>query len=295
MSHGLHRPHGSASDLPAWRIVLPPKGRFTGLTSACLLRWWMPPLPPGLPVFAATSYDDHRPQRAGLRVTRHPKLAPRIDIGGLPSDPPAEVLLSCARDLGLLDLIVLADAALHSADVTRAEVEAAAGQRRRGAPRLRRALDLADGRSESAWETLLRVLHVMCDVDVEPQVAMYADGGDFLGRADLWVCGTNAIHEYDGEHHLTRHQQRVDLRRARRLGNEEWLRRGYTSSDVLQQAVTIIRDADLSLGREHRPSRIRAWHHLLKDSLFTSSGQERLRTRLNLAGPTTATHGTRSA
>jgi hypothetical protein len=108
------------------------------------------------------------------------------------------------------------------------------------------------------------------------------------------VRGTNALHEYDGEHHLNRQQQRLDLRRARRLGNDEWLRRGYTSNDVLQQAVTILRDADLSLGREHRPSRIRAWHSLLKDSLFTSSGQERLRTRLNLAGPATV-RGVRSA
>ncbi len=295
MSHGLHRPRGSLSDLPAWSMVLPANGRFTGLTSAGLLRWWLPPLPQGLPVFAATTYGDQRPQRAGLWVTRHRELAHPVEVDGMPSDPPADVLLACARNLGVLDLVVLTDSALHRADVTRLELEKAAAQRRRGAPKLRRALELADARSESAWETLLRVLHGSCSIEVEPQVALYDDDGQFLGRADLWLRGTNALHEYDGHHHLSRGKQRIDLRRARRLNNDDWLRRGYTSNDVLNQAVAILRDADLSLGREHRPSRIRAWHQLLKESLFTASGQERLRTRLHLGAPGAGVHGARSA
>jgi len=195
------------------------------------------------------------------------------------------VLLACARDLGLLDVVVLLDSALHLDHCTRGDVVKAAARRRRGAPRLRAALDLADRRAESAWETLLRILHVTCEIDVEPQHTLCDEEGMFLGRADLWVRGTNALHEYDGQHHLTPRQQRLDLRRARRLGNEDWLRRGYTSMDVLQQAVTILRDADLSLGREHRPTRVRAWHALLKDSLLTPSGQERLRVRLHLSRP----------
>ena len=261
------------------------------------MRWWMPPLPHGLPVFAATLYGDVKPQRAGLCMTRHRHLPEAVDIDGLPSDPPAQVLLACARHLGLLDVVVLCDAALHNGDCGQQELEEAAAQRRRGAPNLRRALGLIDARSESAWETLLRVMHVVCGIEVEPQYDLFDQYGGFLGRADLWLRGTNALHEYDGEHHLSRQQQRLDLRRARRLGNDQWQRRGYTSHDVLQQAVTILRDADLSLGREHRPARIRAWHMLLKDSLFSSSGQERLRLRLGLASPSTAAsaRGTRIA
>jgi len=206
-------------------------------------------------------------------------------VNGLRLDPPTEVLLACARDLALLDLVVVLDAALHLGNCNRKDVTAAALRRRRGAPRLRAALALADARSESPWETLLRLLHVSCDVEVVPQVSVYDDLGGFLGRADLWLRGTNAIHEYDGAHHLDSRQQRLDLRRARRLGNENWVRRGYTSVDVLQQGVGILRDADLSLGREHRPARIRRWHQLLNESAFTANGQERLRQRLNLAGP----------
>lgn len=295
VSHGLHRPRDSTSELPAWELVLPPSGRFTGLTAAGLLGWSLPPMPQGLPVFAAMSKSEARRQRKGLVVCRHAELAGPVIHDGLRVDPPAEVLLACARDLGLLDLIVLTDSALHDRHCNREELSGAAGRRRRGAPLLRRALQLADARSESAWETLLRVLHVTCDVEVEPQITLHDQHGLFLGRADLWVRGTNALHEYDGQHHLTRRQQRVDLRRARRLGNEEWLRRGYTSTDLLHQGVTILRDADLSLGREHRPARIRTWHALLRDSLFTATGQERLRLRFNLTGPSGASTRSRTA
>jgi hypothetical protein len=231
------------------------------------------------------SQADSRPQRRGLVVHRHRSIAGPVLVEGLRLDRPTEILLACARDLALLDLVVVLDAALHVGACTRGEVSAAGSQRRRGAPRLRAALALADTRSESSWETLLRLLHVSCEIDVVPQTSLYDDRGGFLGRADLWLRGTNALHEYDGAHHLDRQQQRLDLRRARRLGNEEWVRRGYTSADVLQQGVGILRDADLSLGREHRPARIRKWHQLLKESAFTATGQERLRQRLNLAGP----------
>ncbi len=56
--------------------------------------------------------------------------------------------------------------------------------------------------------------------------------------------------------------------------------------DVLTQGVGILRDADASLGRPHRPERIRAWHVLLGQSLFTPAGTARLRTRLGLAPAT---------
>jgi hypothetical protein len=282
VSHGLHRPADLASDLSGWRLVLPASGRFTHLTGAGLHGWWLPPLPEGLPVFAAIADAESRPQRRGLRVARHPAVAEPVDFGGLPCDSAPEVLLACSRDLGLLDVVVLIDAALHLGSCSTDELMRVAAQRRRGAPRLRQALTLADGRSESPWETLLRLLHHSCDVPVEPQWELF-DGEVLVARADLWVRGTNALHEYDGEAHLTRRRQRKDLARARRIGNHTWIRRGYTSVEVLHQAVGILRDADLSLGREHRPGRIRAWHALLADSLFTPSGRERLVRRLNLA------------
>ena len=109
--------------------------------------------------------------------------------------------------------------------------------------------------------------------------------GNFVARGDLWLVGTTTLHEYDGAHHLTRVGQRRDLARGRRVAGVEWVRRGYTSVEVLHQGVAILREADLAVGRAHRPERIRAWHDLLRDSLFTAAGTARFRARLGLDRP----------
>jgi hypothetical protein len=204
-------------------------------------------------------------------------------VDGIPLASPAETLWSCARDLGLLDLIVLIDAALQLGSCTLEELVEVAARRRYGTPRLRRAIPLADGRSESAWETLLRILHVVCNVPVEPQFVLRDESGGFVARGDLRILGTTTLHEYDGGEHRKKHRQRKDLARERRIGNVVWTRRGYTDVEVLHQAVSILRDADRSLGRPHRPDRVRAWHALLADSLFTPSGTARARRRWGLS------------
>ncbi len=135
-----------------------------------------------------------------------------------------------------------------------------------------RALTLCDGRSESPWESLLRVLHVLCGIPVEPQLILLDEDGGFVARGDLWLKGTTTLHEYDGGEHRKKQRQRKDLARERRIGNTEWTRRGYTDVEVLSQGIAILRDADRSLGRPHRPERIRPWHDLLAQSLFTPSG-----------------------
>jgi hypothetical protein len=282
VARGLHRPRDGWSDLDAWSLVLPEGGRFTHLTAARALGWWLPPTPADLPVLVAIGPDELRPRRPGLRVRRTEPTRTPVVIDGLPIDHPADVLLDCARDLSLLDLVVLADSAVRSGACTLSDLRSTAARRRRGAPLLRRALDLVDARSESPYESLLRVLHVVCEVDVEPQHVIRDERGDFVARADLWLVGTTSVHEYDGADHLDVRQQRHDLARSRRLGNHTWVRRGYTAHDVLRKPVTILRDADLSLGRVHRPERIRPWHRMLAESLFTGAGTARVRGRLGL-------------
>jgi hypothetical protein len=205
-------------------------------------------------------------------------------LDGVPLVFVAEAILACAVHLRLLDLIVLCDAALHLRLCTLAELKAAAALQRRGAPMLRRALRYVDGRSQSAWETLLRILHVVCNVPVEPQAIITAPDGTFVAQGDLLIVGTRTLHEYDGGDHLPRPQQRKDLKRHRRLDRVEFTRHGYTSYDVLHQAVGILRDADEALDRPHRPERIRKWHALLADSLFTPSGTQRFLDRLDASG-----------
>jgi hypothetical protein len=264
--------------LRGWQLLLPGHGCFTHLTAAAARGWWLPPLPRELPVFVSIGQNDPRPLRAGVRSIRLARPCEPDVVDGVRLAQPIEILLACATHLGLVDLVVLLDGATYAGDVSLPElaVELASTRRgRRGVASLRAALDLADDRSESPWETLLRLLHVVCGIEVKSQYVLTGGTGQ-LARADLWLVGTRSLHEYDGEVHLPRKAQRKDLRRLRRITGVEWVRRGYTSDDVLHRAVTILRDADSAVGREHRPERVREWHELLRGSLFTPAGSKRL-------------------
>jgi hypothetical protein len=266
--------------LRAWQLALPFWSSFTGLTAAQLRGWWLPPLP-DLPLFVASGRSD-RISRRGLHVCRHDVLPGWELVDEVRVTSAAEVLLACARDLGLLDVVVLGDAALHAGDVTSAELVAVSRQRRRGSPLLRRAIPQMDGRAESIYEGLLRILHRSCGVPVEPQYVVLDAFGHTVAQADLRIVGTNRLPEYDGADHLARRRQRRDLRRAGRISDVGFERRGYTMEDVLFASISILRDADRAMGRPHQPARIEAWHALLRDSLFSGAGRQRLLCRLGL-------------
>lgn len=284
VGHGLHAPAdaGPRARLAAWQLLLPGHGCFTHLTGAGLRGWWLPQVPEGLPTFVALRPDDPRPQRKGIRSlrTRGTQLHDEIDHLRVASSP--EIVLACARDLSLLDLVVVIDAALHAEDLNVDGLGSAARARRRGAPAVRAALPWVDGRSESAWETALRVFHRACGIEVEPQHEVRNEHGAVVARGDLWLVGTRTFHEYDGDDHLERRRQVKDLRRMRHLDAEDWSRRGFTSEDLVGRSIGILRDADRTLGRRHDPERIKSWYALLRESCFTPAGRRRLLARLKL-------------
>jgi hypothetical protein len=267
------------ADLGAWQEVLPAEGCFTHLTGADVLGLWMPPVPEGMPVHACIPRDLERSRRRGLQVSRVSARIGSTLVGGVRVAPPAEVLLACARDLGLLDLVVLLDSALHAELVTATEVDALAAGRRRGTPALRRALRLADGRAESPWESLLRMFHVLSGIPVEPQHDVRDERGAFVARGDLWLEGTRTLHEYDGAVHRDARAHRQDLMRERRLANLRWVRRGYTAQDLLHRGHVILREASADLDRPYDPRRMDPWSAALRESLFTSDGRSRLARR----------------
>lgn len=284
VAHGAYR---AATDIPlahlrAWQLVLPDTAAFTHLTGAMVRGWWLPPMPADVPVFVGMSNDDARPRRPGLVVCRHTKPGASSEVAGLRVAEAPEILLAAGRDLGLLDLVVLADAALHLGHCTAAELSRAASQRRRGAPALRRALDYVDAHSESAWESVLRLLHQVCDVPVEPQYKVRDSDGILRARADLRITGTRRLAEYDGDAHRDPRQHAKDLTRERQLQDLGWQRYGYSSGVLLHNGLSVLRNADTVMGRVHRPARIRAWYRLLAESLLTPAGTARLRTRWGL-------------
>jgi very-short-patch-repair endonuclease len=252
--------------------VLPTCAAFTSLTAAELSGWWLPETVPH-PVFAAVPIGERYPERKGLLVSRHPRPVPTVTVKGFRLT--AETLLAAARDLGVLDLVILGDSALRTGDCTLEELQATATQQRRGARRLRAVLPLLDKRSESPWESVMRVLHRAAGIDVEPQKEIFDQWGRFVARADLWLVGTRRIHEYDGDQHRERQTHRSDLARDRRLVEIDCQRMGFTSAQLLHEGARIIASADRLLGRRWDPARLAAWEALLNDSLFRPAGRAR--------------------
>jgi hypothetical protein len=114
------------------------------------------------PFVRATHAHTTRPVRQPPPFPRAPRAAIRHRL-----TTAAETLLAAARDLGVLDLVLMGDSALRLGHCTLEELVETAAQRRRGAPKLRRAIGMLDSRSESPWESIMRVLHRAADIPVE--------------------------------------------------------------------------------------------------------------------------------
>lgn len=296
VTYGVHRPISTPvptdhppvwgeGDLAGWQLLMTEVGCFTGLTALEVQGVPLPPIPVECPVFMAMAKDDPRPMRAGVHTSRHVHPVAYDVVRGLRVAVVPEALTAAARWVGLVDLVALVDAALYLGLVSLGELEVIAMSRRPGSRRLRNALSLVDGRAESLWESLLRLLHVVCDIEVEPQWTLIDVNGVFVARADLWLVGTDALHEFDGDEHEKAPRRVGDRRRDRRVDREGFVRRGYTAGDVLHRAVSVLEDADRSLGRMHDPLRIRAWHRLLQESLFTPAGRTAFLQRVPMAPP----------
>jgi hypothetical protein len=289
VSHGLFLPSGEEVDphaegewhreLAAWRLVLPTGAAYTHLTGARLRNWQLPRLPEQVPVFAAVDRMDSRPRRAGLVCSRLERARPVEILHGLPVEPAEEILLRAARDLGLVDLLVLTDSARRHGDVDEQVMEELLTSRRPGVRLLRRAWELSTPKAESAGETLLRLFDHTMDVDVEPQAELFDEAGNMVGQADLLVVGTMLLHEYDGAHHREKGQQRTDLRRGRGLAQTSYDRRGFTLDDLLNHPAVAMHELDRDLGRRHDLRRLQRWRRLVEQSMYSEAGRRRLANR----------------
>jgi hypothetical protein len=266
-------------DLRAWLLVLPNDAAFTHITAAFLRGWWLPRLPQFVPVFAAAGLRSTTPRRAGLICSRLDRESRTSSARGLPVDAAAEVLLRASRDLALIDLVVMVDSALRARHITLVELAQICETKRPGVRLLRLAVSLANARSESAWETILRLFHVAVEIDVRPQTDLYDTDGRWLARADLWLPGTPFLHEYDGRHHDRADQRAGDLRRMRVLSDGKFVRRGYVADDLLNHSLALLQEMDRELARPHRPDRIQVWRRWVADSSYSAAGRLRLRNR----------------
>ncbi len=287
VSHGLglvKKPDLTAEqewhrELRAYQLVLPPGAVFTHVTGARLLRWQLPKLPEQVPVFAAVTGDAARPRRHGLICSRLVERGASTSRHGLPVDSPEEILLRAARDLALLDLMIMLESALRLHHINRHRMARLLGSGRPGVRMLREAWRRSTGKSDSAGETLLQAFHVAMDVPFRPQAEIHNDNGQLIATADLHVLGTNFLHEYDGEHHRRKDQQKTDLRRERGLADSSYVRKGFVLDDLLNHPVVVMHEIDKALGRPHDLGRLRRWRSLVDNSLYSERGRERVMNR----------------
>lgn len=293
---GLYVPSAVEVDLvgrcSALQRILPTGAVYAEFTAAALHGWWLPPLPDSTPICTAVPPHRQPPRRPGIRGRRVAVGPDEVcTVSGLPVTSPIRTLLDLAAVASTVDLVVVLDSALRSGHCTEEDLRAVARERigARGIRTLRRAVVLANRRGESPWETVLRLLHVLADLpNVRPQVDLTDATGGWIARADLWLVGTQRIHEFDGGVHRDRDQHGRDLAREKRLSRCGYERYGYTAREIRTRPITVIRDAENAFGLEPDPRRLRRWLREFQPSLFSPAGQQRLVRRWRLgpgAGP----------
>ena len=137
----------------------------------------------------------------GLRV--HPELpdsVARLRDGDRVVHPAMAIVQSAAL-AGITVGVAAADAALHTRQVTKGDLEIALRIARLGPGRAdaRAAIDLADGSAESPGESWTRVTIGSLGLPkVDPQVVIRDTLGRFVGRVDFLLRAERTIVEFDG-------------------------------------------------------------------------------------------------
>ncbi|MET0820665.1 MAG: hypothetical protein ABWY58_06850 [Aeromicrobium sp.] len=265
----------------AIQLVLPDDAVFTHLTSAAPRGWRLPQVNE-VPIIAVTDGDWAHLDRRGVYVRRcDVPRHHRSRLSGVRIASPEWTIVELAEDLGLIDLVAVIDGALHDGDTTVDRLADAIVPGRRGARTMRRALALADPLSESFWESVLRMTHQLCGVPVRSQVEVHDPLGRFVARTDLQIVGTARHPEYDGGEHRLRERHRRDLERDKGLARMGQERYGYTSVELVDTPLLVVRDAEDALGWPHDMARAKPWLHELERSSVSDQGRARLSRRLN--------------
>lgn len=248
VTHGLY--------VAAARLIIPPQAVIAGRSAGWLYG--------GDELVAAADpvevlvADAHRfGPIAGLRVHTTRQLAHRDidDRDGLRSTTPLRTALDLARTApNLAEAVTALDLLLARGVVSMARLEqaAAAWPRARGSAQARRAVRLADGRSESPQESRMRVGLVLRGVTgLVPQYVVRHDGR-FVARLDLGDPEARLGVEYDGLWHWEARQLGRDRRRLNALAAAGWRVVHATAADLhhlddFAGAVTAARHDQLGL------------------------------------------------
>ncbi len=185
----------------------------------------------------------------GVRVHRTdlPAGDVLVDDSGLRHTSP----LRTAWDVAALETtgtaVSVLDAMLRAGTVRATDLSAVLRERsgRRGSRQVRRVLDLADPRSESPPESLVRVACILGGLPAPVPQYDVVEHGRWLARVDLAWPGQRVLVEYEGEHHFDGVQIVRDDARLARLTAAGWLVVRVAAADLraLDDVVARIRAA----------------------------------------------------
>jgi very-short-patch-repair endonuclease len=218
---------------------IPPGAAFSGLTAAWLHGLDVAPCDPIEVTIPAPGGSG---RLAGASVRRAPLAAGEIVLR---HRLPTTTAFRTAVDLGgrrvVMEGVVAVDLFLHAELVSMTELRdyVADHSGAKGIARLRRVLDLAEPKAESAMESRLRVQLVMARLPrPEVQVSVKDERGRFLGRPDLLYPRQRLAIEYDGGHHRDRMVE--DNRRQNGLVGAGYRLLRFTAADVYGASETVV-------------------------------------------------------
>jgi very-short-patch-repair endonuclease len=228
--------HDVELTLRAVQERLPPEGAFSGQTAGWIFGLDMAPCEP---IEATVARDVPIRARAGARLRR--ASLPESDVTmhrGFRVTAPLRTACDLGSRRDQLESVVALDMALHGEliDIRSLTnwVQSHAGAK--GIKRLRRAVALADRRSESPMETRLRLELISAKLPTPcVQEELYDNSGAFLGRVDLFYPDVRLVIEFDGQNHRDRLVS--DLRRQNALVSAGYHILRFTVADLLRKGT----------------------------------------------------------
>lgn len=176
---------------------------------------------------------ERRSGMIGHRI-RHDR-AEVVTARGFRTSSPATFWYECRTLLSVRSLVVLGDHLVGTSGLCEREwLEATIHSGDRAVTRARIALELVRAGSESAMETIVRIIVVEAGFP-EPALNVDVGGADgvFIGRVDLAWPDLKIAIEYDGDHHRTdRETFQRDRGRSNDFSVAQWLVIHVTAGDV---------------------------------------------------------------
>ncbi len=216
--------------------------------TAAAVRGWGLLVEPTRTIELAVPHGSRRRSLPGVTVTARRRVARELHVvlagtEALPVTTAVQTVVDCAIALPLLEGVVVCDSALRSKQVTLSELVdvARALPGVRDVRRLRKVLELCDGRSGSVLESVLRARMVLAGITGFVSQRVVRDGlGGWVLRVDFCFEGVRLVVEVDGQ------RWHLDLSRDRSLDNQlaalGWRVLRYTWADVVHDAERVLEE-----------------------------------------------------